>query len=78
MHVQTEGYRLSPQQRRLWQLDHDGDVYRAQCGIQLEGELDVPRLRRALDHVVRRHEILRTNFRYTPGLKIPVPVTAGA
>lgn len=71
-----EGFQLSPQQRRLWLLQQDGDTFNAQCVVLLEGSLDTKRLERSLRRVVERHEILRTTFHRLPGIKIPVQVVA--
>lgn len=70
----VEGYRLSPQQRHLWSLQPDGSAYVAQIVISLEGKLDAHLLREALRHVMRKHEILSTNFHSTPGLSFPLQV----
>jgi amino acid adenylation domain-containing protein len=71
MQEQVQGYRLSPQQRRLWLLQR-GAIFPAQCVILLEGELNEQALQEALHNVIRRHEILRTAFRTLPGRKIPL------
>nr|QEO74276.1 condensation domain-containing protein [uncultured bacterium] len=72
----AEGFRLSPQQKRLWLLQQadGGQPYRAQCALLLEGPLSVGTLRTALENVVQRHEILRTAFQSLPGMLIPVQV----
>ncbi len=80
--MQTEtiqGYRLSPQQERLWllQQEHSGP-YCAQCSWLLEGPLDSPKLRRLLNELVERHEILRTTFQNLPDVLIPVQVISDA
>jgi len=67
-----EGFRLSPQQRRLWRLQDDGRVYPARAVLAIEGDLDPEGLRRALEAVVARHEILRTTYRRLPGMDLPV------
>ena len=67
-------FRLSPQQELAWSAQPDGPVGGAQMALQLTGELDGERLRAALDHVVERHEILRTTFRRRPGMKTPLQV----
>ncbi|MDX6697200.1 MAG: hypothetical protein QOE65_597 [Solirubrobacteraceae bacterium] len=36
--------------------------YTFAAGRRIDGELNLPALRRAVDHIVRRHEILRTSF----------------
>ncbi|NJK50529.1 amino acid adenylation domain-containing protein [Candidatus Gracilibacteria bacterium] len=74
MQKQLYGFKLSPQQRRLWLLQKDAQVYQSYCAILLEGNLDKKVLRENLDRVVNRHEILRTTFRSTRGIKTPVQV----
>jgi amino acid adenylation domain-containing protein/non-ribosomal peptide synthase protein (TIGR01720 family) len=71
-----EGYRLSPQQKHLWLLQAgDGSsVYRIQCAIQIEGNLDLETLKLAVQDVSDRHEILRTTFKCLPGMNIPIQV----
>ncbi|HEY2495744.1 MAG TPA: amino acid adenylation domain-containing protein [Candidatus Angelobacter sp.] len=56
---------LSCQQEQLWFLDQfqpSSDFYNVPMTLKLKGDLDVPRLERSLQEVVRRHEILRTCF----------------
>ena len=65
------GYRLSPQQERLWSLQGD-QPFRAQCAVALSGPLDRQRLRAALADTVERHPILRTAFRHLPGISAPL------
>ncbi len=74
----VEGFALSPQQERLWQLQGLGDLYGAYCAVRIAGDTDAERLRRALDRVVQRHEILRTDFRRIPGLSAPLQVIGGS
>ena len=71
-----EGFRLSPQQEHLWSLQKasDNSTYRAQCATIIDGCCKISALKAALQHIVNRHEILRTNFRYLPGMSIPVQV----
>ncbi|MBD3561560.1 non-ribosomal peptide synthetase, partial [Planktothrix sp. FACHB-1355] len=68
------GFRLSPQQKRLWLLQQDGFSTQANCAILLAGNLQPKILKLALEKIVERHEILRTNFRRLPGMKTPVMV----
>jgi amino acid adenylation domain-containing protein len=56
---------LSYQQEQLWVLDrfNPGNAfYNVPMSWKLIGHLDVPRLERSLQEVVRRHEVLRTSF----------------
>ena len=68
------GFRLSPQQRRLWLLQREGRAYSSQCVVLIDGALDAEALREAARELVARHEILRTNFRRPPGLKVAYQV----
>src|SRR5207247_5327448 len=73
----VEGFRLSPQQKRLWLLQADqSPAYRAQGMIEIEGALDLPALSAALQQVVEQHEILRTTFQRLAGTTLPVQVIA--
>jgi amino acid adenylation domain-containing protein len=72
------GYRLSPLQGRLWRLQEQGHVPVAQCVLKLEGRLDAAALQAALGTVASRHESLRTTFRRTPGMKLPLQVIGEA
>jgi amino acid adenylation domain-containing protein/non-ribosomal peptide synthase protein (TIGR01720 family) len=71
------GFPLAPQQKRLACFlapGFAGEPYVAQIAIEIEGPLDCERLRRALESVVGRHEILRTQFVTRPGLNVPLQV----
>ncbi|MFL6196329.1 MAG: non-ribosomal peptide synthase/polyketide synthase [Thermoanaerobaculia bacterium] len=77
---------LSFAQRRLWLLDQlspGSAVYNIPVPLSVEGNLDVPVLRGALDELVRRHESLRTTFpsvegqprqAIAPAAPFPLPV----
>ena len=71
-----QGYRLSPQQRRLWLLRQFDRA--AQCAVRIDGELNVESLRQAISQVVSQQEILRTTFKLLPGMTIPVQVISDA
>lgn len=57
-------YEIShPMERRLRRdAMHEDPTWRVNFGFVLTGPLEVERLRRALDHVIQRHEILRSRF----------------
>jgi len=74
-------------QQRLWfldQLEPGGCTYNEPSAVRLAGKLDVPALERALNEIVRRHEVLRTTFAgvdgrplqiISPSLTVSLPVT---
>lgn len=69
----VEGFRLSPQQRRLWLLQQDdASSFCAQLVLSLEGELQTDDLRSALQQVCARHESLRSTFSRLPGVLMPI------
>lgn len=70
----VEGYRLSPQQKRLWSLQHDSSTFRAQCLVEIDGPLNKATLLECLQCLVRHHDVLRTVFHRLAGMKTPVQV----
>ena len=70
----VEGFRLSPQQVRLWLLHPESPAFCAQSLILLEGELEARLLKEALETVCHRHDILRTTFPRVPGMDLPIQV----
>ncbi|HEX2092021.1 MAG TPA: amino acid adenylation domain-containing protein, partial [Longimicrobiaceae bacterium] len=61
---------LSFAQQRLWfleQLGRVGNAYHIPWRLWLRGELDRGALRRALERIVARHEVLRTTFSLVQG-----------
>ncbi|MBB1257765.1 condensation domain-containing protein [Streptomyces alkaliterrae] len=62
---------LSYAQQRLWfmqQLEPDSTLYNVPTALDLRGPLDRAALRRALDAVVARHEVLRTTYAAPSGV----------
>ena len=56
---------LSFAQQRLWflaQLEPDSPAYNIPEALRLQGKLDIEVLTQTLKEIVRRHEVLRTNF----------------
>jgi iturin family lipopeptide synthetase A len=61
---------LAPGQQRIWFVERlfpGRSAYNEPKAIRLEGSLDVPALRGALDQLIRRHPVLRTVFREIDG-----------
>ncbi len=67
-----EGFELSPQQRSLWRAQDGGPAWLARAVVGIQGELDPLDLRRAVEKVVERHEILRTTYCRLPGMDLPL------
>ena len=60
-----EGSVLSSAEQRLWffdQLQPNHPYYNMPVAVRLKGPLNVPALRRALEHLAQRHETLRTCY----------------
>jgi amino acid adenylation domain-containing protein len=74
------GYRLSPQQLRLWHVQQSGDWrhLNAACSVVVDGAFDEAVFLDVVRGVVAKHEILRTAFRCPPGVTVPVQVTNAA
>jgi amino acid adenylation domain-containing protein/FkbM family methyltransferase len=75
-----EGFRLSPQQRRLWEARRrqGGDWQRTLAAATVEGPLDPAALRSAMMDLVGRHEILRTRIGAPAGAALPLQVIGRA
>src|SRR5215475_3792167 len=69
-----KGYSLSPQQKRLWRLDPDLQTYAVECVLRLDGALNLARLTAALQAIIDRHEILRTQLYSHPQQAFPLQV----
>ncbi len=66
---------LSFGQQRLWfldQLEPGTTLWNVANAVRMTGELDVDALRRTLSEIVRRHEVLRTNFTNHDGQPVQV------
>src|SRR5690348_14962477 len=72
MTAATRGFRLSVQQAQIW-AETRGDLEaRVSCQVQIDGPLDVEKLREAIQFQSQRHEILRTSFRTESGTPFQV------
>lgn len=69
---------LSYAQRRLWfleQLQPGGEGYNIFMPVQLNGPLDAAALERALQEIVKRHEVLRTRLASVMGEPVQIVET---
>jgi amino acid adenylation domain-containing protein len=72
---ETNVFPLSFAQQRLWfldQLDPGSPTYLIPATFRFTGPLDIESLKRSLDEVVRRHEVLRTSFATVEGRPVQV------
>ncbi len=69
-----QGFPLSPQQKHLCLVKQGSNLYRSQCAIFIEGDIEIEILKEALEKVIVKNEILRTSFHRPRGLKIPIQV----
>jgi len=71
-----DGYRMSPQQARLWGLQDSAatGTYHTQCVARISGTLDRARFEAAVNTTVARHELLRTALLRLPAMTVPLQV----
>jgi amino acid adenylation domain-containing protein/non-ribosomal peptide synthase protein (TIGR01720 family) len=70
---------LSLAQQRLWflaQLEPDNPFYNMASAIHVQGKLNFMVLQESFNEVVRRHEILRTNFRTVDSRAVAIIASA--
>jgi amino acid adenylation domain-containing protein len=66
----TQPLPASFEQERTWhhsRTPKESSFYTMAVGVRIKGPLNVPALRRSVDHIVRRHEVLRTTFEERDG-----------
>jgi amino acid adenylation domain-containing protein len=66
---------LSFAQQRLWflsELEPNSPFYNIPAAVRLEGQLNLAALEQSFNEILRRHEVLRTNFRTVAGQAIVV------
>ncbi len=69
-----QGFQLSPQQKKLWQLQQNSNIYFSQAVIAIEGIINLKILEEAVQKIIDRQEILRTKFCQQSGILIPFQV----
>jgi amino acid adenylation domain-containing protein len=72
-HQDSTGFRLSPQQELLFAGDAGDPGLRSQCAVRVDG-LEPSQLQSGLAAVAQRHEILRTVFLRSAGMRLPSQV----
>ena len=66
---------LSFAQQRLWflaQLEPDNPSYNLRQALRLRGELDINALEQTINHIIARHESLRTRFKTVDGQPVQI------
>jgi amino acid adenylation domain-containing protein/FkbM family methyltransferase len=77
MNHALEGYRLSRQQKYLWQLQQEFPrPAQATCEVTIEGRVSAALLRESVERVVSRHQILRTRYERLSGMDVPLQVVS--
>ncbi|MBL8150715.1 MAG: hypothetical protein JNN15_12385, partial [Blastocatellia bacterium] len=69
-----EGFRLSVEQKRFWNLEEQGSNLTSQLVLLVNGCLEIEKLTLSLRSVVAQNEALRLSFEYLPGMKTPVQI----
>ncbi len=74
-----QGFRLSPQQKYVWLQQQMVDPtlsnpFCLQIALLIKGKLQVNRLQNSLETIIKRYEILRTNYKQVQGIKFPIQV----
>src|SRR6267154_22638 len=68
-------YPLSYGQQRLWfidQLEPGGAAYNVPLAVRLRGDLKPEAVKKSLEKIAQRHEVLRTRFRTHEGRPVQV------
>jgi non-ribosomal peptide synthetase component F len=71
----SKGLALSYAQQRLWflhQLRPSSPAYNVSSAVRLSGSLVIPALELAINHLIKRHEVLRTTFSTEAGKPVQV------
>ena len=66
----TQNIPLSFSQQRLWfidQLYHGSPFYNIPIAFHIQGHLNIAALEQSLNEIIKRHEVLRTNFKLVNG-----------
>jgi len=74
--METQGFEISPQQKRLWLLQQkiNNHPYFVYGSVLIKGQLNEEILEKALNQVISEHEIMRTSLTLIEGMNIPLQV----
>ncbi|MBO9586225.1 MAG: amino acid adenylation domain-containing protein [Flavobacterium sp.] len=64
-------YNLTPQQYAIWlasQFNNTSAAYNMSAGYQVEGSLNVDQIKNGINSIIKKYEIVRTNFIETAGV----------
>lgn len=73
--AEPQTFPVSFAQQRLWflaQLEPDSPFYNMFKAVRLNGRINIAVLERSLNEIIRRHEVLRTNFDVVEGKPVQV------
>ena len=73
--TESQTFPVSFAQQRLWflaQLEPDSPFYNMFKAVRLNGRINIEVLERSLNEIIRRHEVLRTNFDVVEGKPVQV------
>jgi len=73
-----EGFQLSPQQRDVWRHQRGGEWHVCWAVLRVNRRGEPAQLRRAVEQLLGRYEILRTRFCDLPGLAYPLQTIGDA
>ena len=76
MSTEIQGFRLSRQQEHVWTVLEGGSSCFAQCVLRVQGDVQLNRLQDALQTILTRHDILRTQYLSLSGMRFPVQCVA--
>ncbi|WP_439644313.1 condensation domain-containing protein, partial [Acetivibrio straminisolvens] len=68
--AESDYYEVTPAQKRLFALDRvegAGTSYNIPAAYIIEGNIDIPKIQRIFEELIRRHETLRTSFEIVDG-----------
>lgn len=68
------GFRLSPQQRRMWQIGATNPAFQVQCALSIPADVGNRQVRQVFEEAAAREQIFRTRFQPVPGMKTPIQV----